>query len=58
MRINQLPANQARPNPVSNNLGYFGAAFLFTLKFDEAGHWKIVKTREMSDKEIEKYDRS
>src|SRR5437762_329072 len=32
------------------------AAFLFTLKFDEAGNWKIVKTHQMSDKEIEKED--
>jgi len=32
------------------------AGFLFTLKFDEAGNWKIVKTHQMSDKEIEKED--
>jgi uncharacterized protein YecT (DUF1311 family) len=32
------------------------AAALFTLKFDEAGNWKIVKTHQMSDKEIEKED--
>ena len=32
------------------------AAFLFTLKFDDAGNWKIVKTHQMSDKEIEKED--
>jgi uncharacterized protein YecT (DUF1311 family) len=30
------------------------AGFLFTLKFDAAGKWKIVKTHQMSDKEIEK----
>jgi hypothetical protein len=29
------------------------AGFLFTLKFDEAGNWKIVKTRQMSTKELE-----
>jgi uncharacterized protein YecT (DUF1311 family) len=32
------------------------AAFLFALKFDDAGNWKIVKTHQMSDKEIEKED--
>jgi hypothetical protein len=32
----------------------FGAHFLVTLKFDEAGKWKIVKTHQMSEKEIEK----
>ncbi|HEX4653634.1 MAG TPA: lysozyme inhibitor LprI family protein, partial [Candidatus Udaeobacter sp.] len=32
------------------------AAFLFTLKFNAAGNWKIVKTHQMSDKEIEKED--
>jgi len=30
------------------------AAALFTLKFDDAGNWKIVKMHRMSDKEIEK----
>jgi len=32
----------------------FGADFLFTLKFDEAGNWKIVNTRRMSEKEVDK----
>jgi sugar lactone lactonase YvrE len=31
----------------------FGADFLFTLKFDHAGKWKIVKTHRMSKKEVE-----
>lgn len=29
------------------------AAFLFTLRFDEAGNWKIIKTHQMSKKELE-----
>ena len=29
------------------------AAILFTLKFDEAGNWKIVKMHQMSKKELE-----
>jgi sugar lactone lactonase YvrE len=29
------------------------AAFLLTLKFDDAGNWKIVKTHQMSKKELE-----
>ena len=29
------------------------AAFLFTLKFDDAGNWKIIKTLQMSKKELE-----
>ena len=29
------------------------ADFLFTLKFDEDGNWKIVKTHQMSEKELE-----
>jgi uncharacterized protein YecT (DUF1311 family)/DNA-binding beta-propeller fold protein YncE len=36
--------------------GKLKAAFLFTLKFDEAGNSKIVKTHQMSKKEIEKED--
>jgi hypothetical protein len=30
-----------------------GSRFLFTLKFDEAGNWKIVKARRLSKKELE-----
>jgi uncharacterized protein YecT (DUF1311 family)/sugar lactone lactonase YvrE len=30
--------------------------FLFTLKFDAQGNWKIVKSHQMSDKEVEKED--
>ena len=29
------------------------AGFLFTLRFDDAGNWKIVKTRQLSKKELE-----
>jgi hypothetical protein len=29
------------------------ADFLFTVKFDEAGNWKTVKTQQMSKKELE-----
>src|SRR5436190_4380271 len=36
--------------------GHLEANFLFTLKFDAKGNWKIVKTHQMSDKEIEKED--
>lgn len=34
----------------------FGADVLFTIKFDQAGKWKIVKTHQMSEKEAEKYE--
>jgi uncharacterized protein YecT (DUF1311 family) len=34
--------------------GELEVGFLFTLKFDAAGNWKIVKTHRMSAKEIEK----
>jgi hypothetical protein len=33
--------------------GELEAAFLFTLKFDDTGNWKIVKTHQMSEKELE-----
>ena len=35
--------------------GFFEAFFLFTLKFDQSGECKIVKSRRLSDKEREKY---
>jgi len=37
--------------------GHLEANFLFTLKFDADGNWKIVKTHRMSDKEVEKRDK-
>jgi hypothetical protein len=33
------------------------AHFLFTLKFDETGEWKIVKAHALSAEENEKIDR-
>jgi uncharacterized protein YecT (DUF1311 family) len=35
----------------------FGADFLFTIKFDAAGNWKIVKTHSMSQKEVDKREK-
>src|SRR5436190_16645449 len=35
----------------------FGGDFLFTLKFDDAGNWKIVKMHRMSEKEVEKREK-
>ena len=35
--------------------GFFEASFLFTLKFDQSGECKIVKSQRLSDKEREKY---
>jgi hypothetical protein len=29
------------------------AGLFFTLKFDDAGNWKIIKTHQMSKKELE-----
>jgi hypothetical protein len=39
---------------VGDDQGDLEANFLFTLKFDALGNWKIVKTHQMSKKEIEK----
>ena len=41
-----------RENPETR----FDVEFLFTLKFDEAGNWKIVKTHRMSGKEIDEHE--
>lgn len=35
----------------------FGASFLFTLKFDQMGECKIVKSERLSDKESRKYEK-
>jgi uncharacterized protein YecT (DUF1311 family)/sugar lactone lactonase YvrE len=42
---------------MGNDDGYWPeTGFLFTLKFDAKGNWKIVKSHQMSDKEVEKED--
>src|SRR6266700_904000 len=41
---------------VGDDQGHLEANFFFTLKFDADGNWKIVKTHQMSEKEIEKKD--
>lgn len=35
----------------------FGANLLLTLKFDDADDWKIIKTHQMSQKEIKEFER-
>ena len=35
----------------------YSADLLVTLKFDDAGNWKIVKTHRMSDKEVKKREK-
>jgi hypothetical protein len=37
--------------------GQLEAAFLFTLKFDNAGNWKVIKAHQMSEKEVEKREK-
>jgi len=38
--------------PCHERSGHLNVAFLFTLKFDDAGNWKIVKAHQMSKKEL------
>ena len=39
--------------PCSDSSSDLKTAFLFTLKFNDAGNWKIIKTRQMSKKELD-----
>jgi len=50
----QVAANRDDSGEMSDG---FGADLLFTLKFDEAGNWKIIKTHQMSEKEAEKREK-
>jgi hypothetical protein len=52
--LRQVAARRDDPGEMSDG---FGADLLFTLKFDEAGNWKIIKTHEMSEKEAEKREK-
>lgn len=52
--LRKVIAKREEPGEMSDG---FGADFLFTIKFDDAGNWKIVKTHSMSQKEVEKRDK-
>ena len=42
----------AHTDDENNDHASFATDLFFTLKFDDAGAWKIVKTRELSEKEV------
>jgi len=48
--LDKVIAKRDDPGEMSDG---FSVDFLFTIKFDDAGNWKIVKTHRMSDKEVE-----
>ena len=48
--LDKIIAKRDDPGEMSDG---FSVDFLFTIKFDDAGNWKIVKTHRMSDKEVE-----
>ena len=52
--LRQVAARRDDPGEMYDG---FGADLLFTLKFDEAGNWKIIKTHEMSEKEVERREK-
>jgi hypothetical protein len=38
-------------------LAGLGGKFLFTLKFNDAGNWKIIEGHDMSEKEVEEIEK-
>ena len=52
--LRQVAARRDDPGEMFDG---FGTDLLFTLKFDETGNWKIIKTHEMSEKEAEKREK-
>ena len=42
-----LYAHQAETFEIRNEMEEVSASFFFTLKFDPAGDWKIIRTREV-----------
>jgi hypothetical protein len=52
--LRQVVARRDAPGEMDNG---YGTDLLFTLRFDDAGKWKIVKTHRMSEKEVEKRDK-
>ena len=52
--LRQVAARRDDPGEMFDG---FGADLLSTLKFDGAGNWKIIKTHEMSEKEVERREK-
>jgi hypothetical protein len=52
--LGKIIAKRDDPGDMSDG---FSADFLFTIKFDDAGNWKFVKTHRMSDKEVEEREK-
>jgi hypothetical protein len=52
--LRKIIAKRDDPGEMSDG---FGVDLLFTIKFNDAGNWKIVKTHEMSEKEVEERDK-
>jgi hypothetical protein len=52
--LRQVASRRDDPGEMSDG---FGADLLFTLRFDDTGNWKIIKSHEMSEKEVEKREK-
>jgi hypothetical protein len=50
--LQQVVARRDAPGEMDNG---YGADLLFTVRFDDAGKWKIVKTHRMSEKEVKEH---
>jgi hypothetical protein len=53
--LRKVIAKRDDPGEMSDG---FGVDLLFTVKFDDAGNWKIIKTHRMSEKEVEERDKT
>jgi hypothetical protein len=51
--LRQVAARRDAPGEMDDG---YGTDLLFTLRFDGAGKWKIVKTHQMSDKEVKEHE--
>jgi hypothetical protein len=50
--LQQVAARRDAPGEMDDG---YGTDLLFTLRFDSAGKWKIVKTHQMSEKEVKEH---
>ncbi len=50
--LRQVAARRDAPGEMDDG---YGTDLLFTLRFDGAGKWKIVKTHQMSEKEVKEH---
>ncbi len=57
LEVSAMSSGSVVTDKKTDDVDYIGGAVLFTVKCDNRGGWKITRTRELSDADLEKMDK-